>query len=179
MADNIGGSTIHSFGRISFKDKCGVVIQSGRGSELSGSIFTDEEYHELRFLLLDEIEAAGANLLGRLEKNLRLNVPRTSSTRALQRKQHDDRSRQVRFAGVNVLFFGDFWQLDPTGDTSLMSNPTKGTGSPSADRMMSMFWHEACEGSDDHVQVWQDKSQGLRLPIHRNRHEFLIPAAKG
>ena len=104
MADNIGGSTIHSFGRIAFKDKRGMVIQSGRGAELGGSIFADEEYHELRFLLIDEIEAAGVGLVGRLEENVRLNVPQTSSTKALQRKQDSDRSRQLSFAGVNVLF---------------------------------------------------------------------------
>ena len=84
MADNIGGSTIHSFGRIPFKDKRGAIIQSGSSSEVGGSIFTGEEYHELRFLLLDEIEAVGVTLFGRLEESLRLNVPRTSSTEALQ-----------------------------------------------------------------------------------------------
>ena len=91
------------------------------------------------FLLLDEIEAAGVTLFGRLEESLRLNVPQTSSTEALQRRQHSDRKRQISFAGVNVLCFGDFWQLDPTGDTSFMSSPKKNFGNPHADRTLTMF----------------------------------------
>ena len=67
MADNIGGSTLHSFGHIAFKDKRGMLIQSGKNAECGASIFAEEDYHELRFLLIDEIEAAGASLLGRLE----------------------------------------------------------------------------------------------------------------
>ena len=114
MADNIGGSTLHCFGHIALKDKRGMFIQSGKNVERGASIFAEEEYHELRFLLVDEIEAAGASLLGRLEYNIRLNVPQTSSTRALQHKQHSDRNRQVSFAGVNALCFYDFWQLGPT-----------------------------------------------------------------
>ena len=115
MVGNIGGTTIHSVGRIPFKGKRGNVVQSGKGAEPGGSIFTDEEYHELRFVLMDEVEAAGVSLFGRLEDSLRLNVPRTSTLQAIQGKQHCDRRRQIAFAGVNVLCFGGFWQLDPTG----------------------------------------------------------------
>ena len=88
MADSIGGSSLHSFWCIPSEDKRDAITQSGSSSEMSGSIFTDEEYHELRFLLLDEVESAGVTLFGRLEESLRLSVPRASSTEALQGRQH-------------------------------------------------------------------------------------------
>ena len=66
-------------------------------------MFTEVNYHDLRFVLLDEVEAAGVTLFGRLEESLRLHVPCTSNTEAIQRMQHSDRVRQMAFAGVNVF----------------------------------------------------------------------------
>ena len=116
-------------------------------------------------MLMDEVEAAGVTLFGKLEDSLRLNVPRTGSAQAIQRKQHCDRRRELAFAGVNVLCFGDFWQLDPTGDTSFMSNPIKPIGNPCADSTMSMFWHAAREGDEHntHLQAWQGRSRVWEL----------------
>ena len=159
MADNIGGSTVHSFGHIPFKDRRGVLIQTGKGTGSSGSFFTDEEWHELRILLFDEVEAAGVSLFGRLEENVRLKVPATNTAyEGLRREQHPDRQRAETFAGVNVICFGDFWQLDPTGDTAFMTNPTKSTGDPYVDCTLSMFWHKGGEkdGHNYHLQPWQD-----------------------
>ena len=141
------------------------MVHSGRGSEPGGSMLTDEDFHELRCVLMDEVEAAGVTLFGKLEDSLRLNVPGTGSAQAIQRKQHCDRRRELAFAGVNVLCFGDFWQLDPTGDTSFMSNPTKTIGNPCADLTMSMFWRAAREGDEHnaHLQAWQGRSRVWEL----------------
>ena len=43
-ADNIGGPTIHSVGRIPFKDWKGMMIQTGTDKTSSGSFVTDEEW---------------------------------------------------------------------------------------------------------------------------------------
>ena len=67
MGDNIGGSTLHSFGHIAFKDRRGMFIQAGKESKHAGSSVGDEEWHELRILLFDEVEAVGAMLFGSLE----------------------------------------------------------------------------------------------------------------
>ena len=72
MADNIGGSTMHSFGRIPFKDRRGTLIQSTGDSKSAAMFGSPGDWHELRFLLIDEVEAAGCGVLGRLEENLRL-----------------------------------------------------------------------------------------------------------
>ena len=137
MADNIGGSTMHSFGRIPFKDRRGIDIRPSAGKENSGICGEADNWHELRFILLDEVEAAGAGLIGTLEENVRRDVPSTSSAVAgLKRQQHCIRTSQNAFAGVNVLCFGNFWQLDPTGDAAIMSNPLKHTGCSSVDRIL-------------------------------------------
>ena len=83
----------------------------------------------------------------------------------MTRPQHSDRKRQVSFAGVNVLCFGDFWQLVPTGDASFMSSPKKSTGKPHADRTLTMFWRRALpeDEHNDHLQSWHGHSRVWEL----------------
>ena len=38
------------------------------------------------------------------------------------------------------MFFGDFWQLEPPGGKSFMSNPCDITGDPFVDLTVPMFW---------------------------------------
>ena len=147
MADNIGGSTMHSFGRIPFKDRRGTLIKSSGESKSAGMFGSPDDWHELRFLLIDEVEAAGCSLLGRLEENLRLQVPSTNAaSEGLRARQHGDRCCRDAFAGANAVCFEDFWQLDPTGDVAIMSNPTEKPEGPCVDRTLLMFWHSG-EGS--------------------------------
>ena len=152
---------MHSFGRIPSKDRRGIDIRPSAGKENSGICGEADNWHELRFILLDEVEAAGAGLIGTLEENVRRDVPSRSSVVAgLKRQQHCIRTRQNAFAGVNVLCFGDFWQLDPTGDAAIMSNPLKHTGCSSVDRTLYMFWYapkqdEECDNF--HIQPWHGK----------------------
>ena len=69
-----------------------------------------------------------------------------------------------------MLCIGDFWQLDPTGDTSSTSSPTKSTGNPYADMTLNMFWRRARQEDEhnDHLQPWRGRcrvwelSQNLR-----------------
>eukprot|EP00973_Karenia_brevis_P062281 8662544-Karenia_brevis.AAC.1 len=65
---------------------------------------------------------------------MRNNVPVPDDlTEGLQSIQNVDRDKNRAFAGVNILFFGDFWQLHPTGSVSFMSNPCNKTGSDDND----------------------------------------------
>ena len=45
MADNIGGSTMHSFGRIPFKDRRGMFIQSGGDNKAAGLLGSATDWH--------------------------------------------------------------------------------------------------------------------------------------
>ena len=150
---------MHSFGRIGFRDRRGIDIKPSEAKEGSGICGEEGDWHELRFILLDEVEAAGAALLGKLEEHIRSQVPVTNcSIAGLGKPQHTSRKFRDAFAGVNVLCFGDFWQLDPTGDVSIMSNPMKDTGDPNVDRTLLMFWFgpntEAAEEDNHHLQPW-------------------------
>ena len=116
MADNVGGSTMHSFGRIAFKDRRGAVIFADKGSKDSHKAFGTDEWHELRFLLFDEVEAAGVSLFGTLEENVRTRLPLPSvhneyitqqleKNKGLEKQVHKQRCRKIAFAGVNVICF--------------------------------------------------------------------------
>ena len=70
----------------------------------------------LRWIFLDEIEATGTEVTGQLEQNVRFHVPAKSPFKY--------KDKQIRpFGGVNICCLGDFWQLRPTGQIALMSNP--------------------------------------------------------
>ena len=127
-----------------------MLIHAGGESKAASMFGSADDWHELRFLLLDEVEAAGSGLLGRLEDNLRLQVPSTNvASEGLRVRQHRDRGRRDAFAGVNALCFGDFWQLDPTGDVAIMSNPAKTPDDPFAQRTLDMFWYS---GEDSQLE---------------------------
>jgi hypothetical protein len=96
MASNIGGSTIHSWGQIGFKDRRGTLINcQQKSNEEVPSMATQCE--AVRFLFIDEIEAAGAETLGSLENNLMSRV----SLRSPWRYKADGKTVRP-FAGVNV-----------------------------------------------------------------------------
>ena len=61
----------------------------------------------LRWLIIDEISMVSARLLADIDHQLR-NYYRHNSEFAF------DKKKKLRpFAGVNMLFSGDFWQLPP------------------------------------------------------------------
>eukprot|EP00973_Karenia_brevis_P017586 2412796-Karenia_brevis.AAC.1 len=52
----------------------------------------------------------------------------TSSRAIIFRKVNSDENRINRiFGGMSMLMSGDFWQLHPTGDTAIMTNPENGS----------------------------------------------------
>ncbi len=115
MAANIGGSTLHSWGEVAFKDRRGQIIQPRRGSEDQVSSMAVKTSC-LRFLFIDEIEASGCQLLNDLEER----VSRNHNSRY---KYSVGSTYPRPFAGINVLLFGDFWQLAPVGQVVVMQNP--------------------------------------------------------
>ena len=71
----------------------------------------------LRFIIIDEISMISAQLLAQLE----VLVARVVRRRAIYRCRADGTSRP--FGGINMLLFGDLWQLKPVTGTELFSNP--------------------------------------------------------
>ena len=66
------------------------------------------------------------------------------------------------FGGINVCFFGDFWQLAPTGQIALMSNITsqKVLENARAEYIMNMFWNSELS---DALQPWHNNERVLHL----------------
>ena len=73
MANNIGGSTVHSWGRIGFKDRRGVNIAPRTADDEETPTMTIK-CGKLRFLFIDEIEATGADIIGALEGHVTFHI---------------------------------------------------------------------------------------------------------
>ena len=71
----------------------------------------------------------------------------------------DSPSRQTNyyeprpFGGINTFLFGDFWQIPPTGQIAIMSNPFSQAAleSATATAALSMFWKKSSPGA---LQPW-------------------------
>lgn len=87
-AVNVGGQTIHSF----FRFPPGITLNEVRSRSGNRDL-----YEQLDTLIIDEISMARADLLDCIEKFLRLNGP----------------VQRAPFGGVQVVLFGDLYQLPP------------------------------------------------------------------
>ena len=121
MADNIGGNTLHSHCAMSFKDRRGRTINSKDRDRNWSALLTKMSL--LRFIFVDEVEATGADLLGRIEEECRRNSRRPDRFRFPDTGNKAVFPLPRAFGGVNVFLIGDWWQLNPTGGIALMSNP--------------------------------------------------------
>ena len=110
MAAHIDGQTIHHWSGIPAQEADGC-----SGTKDSHKLSTKCQC--LRFILIDEISMVSAELLAALE-HVVASVVRLRSTY----KRRADGSDRI-FGGINVLFFGDWWQLRPVGGCALFSNP--------------------------------------------------------
>ena len=104
MADLLGGDTIHhaiNIGIFGMRKK-------EKGSQEMRAGETMRSVLMLRWLIIDEISMVSARLLADIDYQLR-NYYRHNSDFAKNKKTDTLRP----FAGVSVLFSGDFWQLPP------------------------------------------------------------------
>ena len=156
MASNIQGSTVHSWGKISFKDRRGVIISTQQGDSEEIPSLTIQ-CNATRFLFIDEIEATGADTVGSLEYNIMRHI----SPKNIWRYREDGKSRRI-FGGLNVCMFGDFWQLSPTGQIAIMGDPTasKVLESARSAYIMNIFWNSQCL---DTLDTWHDEERVLQL----------------
>ena len=159
MAANISGATLHAFAEIQFKDKKGNMIQSKRQGEDDVSSL-HMKCSCLRFVLVDEIEAAGTEVLADLEGNLQRHAPKAF--------RDDVKSMLPRvWGGLNVLKFGDWWQLPSVGQVCIMSDPFSERVLESArmNHIMSMFWDKDSVNS---VQRWEHSgARVLNLTVNK------------
>ncbi|HIF22532.1 MAG TPA: hypothetical protein EYQ27_11655, partial [Gemmatimonadetes bacterium] len=104
MAEQLGGDTLHHSCGIS---KGGLPSADGGGHATRRQTEVAKAVLQWRWLIIDEISMVSSQLLAEVDMKLR-NIVRNLGTGKLSE------SGDVRpFGGINVLFVGDFWQLDP------------------------------------------------------------------
>ena len=135
-----------------------------------------------RWLIVDEISLLDAKLLGQAEKELREVVPVNNPWKA--------ENGQVRpFAGVNVIFTGDFHQLPPPGGIYLAQVPRsirdphrdKEPENALGDYGKQLFWAGAVQGLTELVdrerckdEWWTEVSDEVRHGrLSDKNHKYL------
>ena len=96
----------------------------------------------LRFVLIDEVSMVPAEMLGLLELSL--------SDVSRRRVQNP----QTYFGNMNIVAFGDFWQIPPVSGTSLCSNPRR-AGTMLASHGLELIWATEDTAERDIVVVGQ------------------------
>jgi len=168
MADNIGGVTMHSFFALPFKDRRGVTINSAVADKNWNAKLT--RMNVLKFIFIDEIEAAGADLLGKAEEETRRHTRRADMYRYHSMPDGKVSDLPRAWGGVNVMFIGDWWQLHPTGGIAVMSNPfaTGVLECSYAQPTMASLWrlhsNSGVENAAEYgLQEWADSEWVLQL----------------
>ena len=110
MAALIGGFTVHHWTGIPVGEA------DGTATTRDNNKFS-AKCQRLRFVLVDEISMISAQLLAQIE----ILVSRVVRRRSVYKLRPDGSCRP--FGGVNVLLFGDWWQLKPVTGTALFTNP--------------------------------------------------------
>ena len=126
---------------LSFEDKRGATINSSSNDRGWSAKLTKMSL--LRYIFIDEVEAAAVEVLGKVEEEARKNTRRPACFRYPRGKNEDESDQIPRaWGGVNVLLIGDWWQLTPTGGIAVMSNPYSKMvlGCASARVLMASLW---------------------------------------
>jgi len=99
-ASNISGSTIHSVCGLSFGE------DDRRSNKPTGSTLAQlqDRWSKVEYVIIDEISMIGQKLLAKFHESLKI----------AKSVDHD-----LPFAGLNILFAGDFLQLPPVQDPAL------------------------------------------------------------
>ena len=149
MAEQVDGDTIHH----------GVGLH-GRHADaeisLARLLALRAEATRWRWLLLDEISMDSAELLARLELRCRELVRDASVSK------YAKASSQARpFGGLNVIFMGDWWQLEPPKGTFLANLPLQWLSSgttkkrPHAAHGQALLWEKGSEGVQGVTELYQ------------------------
>ena len=113
MAEQLDGDTLHH--------ACGIDPfareQGNDGKQATRQAEVAKKVLQWRWLIIDEISMVNAKLLAEVDMKLRSIVRRIGTMKSTETGV--DRA----FGGINVLFAGDFWQLDPPSGTFLGSIP--------------------------------------------------------
>ena len=134
MAALIGGRTVHNIGGLGRDLLPGGQPGGKRDSTRAGPNELYTKLQALRWLMIDEIENVSVELLVALETQF----AESTRTGARSFATRSDKTRRI-FGGVNIIFFGDFWQIPPVRATSITANPFE-KRKAKAQRILHLFW---------------------------------------
>ena len=151
-AADLGGKTIHT------------AFGFNRGAQGDGRIKEDaaKRLAHWRWLIVDEISLTSADLLGRAEQRLRACVPSASPWK------RDRNGADRPFAGVNVIFTGDFQQLKPPGGYYLADIP-RSILEPTAPSKKARLSDAAVLAEHGRMLLWGGATQGITELTERER----------
>ena len=134
MASLIEGFTLHSFHKLTFKQKDGTTaaVHKEKKNEMDSKFL---RYQALRFMFVDELSTVSVEVFADINHN--------TSTHIRERGTWSLRSRNVNrpFGGLNVVTSGDAWQFGPIGSSgAVFDNPLKMNKRSSSEQISAMFW---------------------------------------
>ena len=163
MALLIGGGTVHWFGQVPI-NATGMQEKAGKkGEQEVNELY--ERTQSLRWLLIDEIEALAAVVLGTFHSNLCQAMSRSPYAK------RQDGSRRP-FGGVNVSMSGDWWQLPPVKKIGFYSNPFVSDMDYMENVAMAFFWRstiDGLQGTHELVQSNRTTDVWLREVLQQDR----------
>ena len=113
-ADNVDGDTLHhALGLHPF----GARKKGGVKSDKDKKVAASQRIAQWKWLIIDEISMVSANFLAELDMHLRQIMTDVSLMKM------DTHRIDQAFGGINMLFVGDFHQLDPPTGTPINAIP--------------------------------------------------------
>lgn len=145
----LGGDTLHHIMGIGKYGRGGTDTHEAPKEKIA------KKWLQTRWLVIDEVSMLSAKFLAEIDCRLR------SLIRERGTYKIDSSGHERPLAGLNVIFAGDFWQLDPPekGGVSLSRIPgelygqtSKRPGRPSVEYGLSLFWDFQADVSKRGVQ---------------------------
>jgi hypothetical protein len=141
MAQQLGGDTLHHACGINPFGEHKPQDDKSRGKASQRQANVAEQVMQWCWLIIDEVSMVSAKLLAEIDIRLRQMV------RAKHTLRGDAQGFARAFGGINILFSGDFWQLDPSSGVVLAEIPAqyvqrakKFDPKPEVARAQAIFW---------------------------------------
>ena len=133
-----------------------------------------KQVSQWRWIFVDEISMVSAKLLAEVDMKLRNMVSN------LERLKTDSKGVSRAFGGINIVFAGDFWQIDPPGGGFLGAIPVEFIRrarqydpKPDVAHGQSIFWHsgEGCvQGMTELTECVRTEDEWLYAVQQEMRH---------
>ena len=169
-ADLLAGDTIHH--ALGINPFPGSGHADGQKSQRQADVA--KQVSQWRWIFIDEISMVSAKLLAEVDMKLRNLVSKLESLKC------DQKGFSRAFGGINIVFVGDFWQIDPPSGGFIASVPVEFIRKarqydpkPDIAHGQSIFWHngEGCvQGMTELTECVRTEDEWLYSVQDEMRH---------